>query len=156
MSLSDFTYYCDDCNQPFPFTVAEQMFYASKNIINPPNRCPHCRKENKIKKEVNKILNDKYRRLLTCQDCHQPFEFSYGEQQYYKERSLGDPTRCKDCREKRRTAPRSGTLGNMPGQPRQMYNTICADCGNQTQVPFEPRPGSAVYCRSCYPAHKRS
>jgi len=26
----------------------------------------------------------------------------------------------------------------------------CADCGGETEVPFEPREGRPVYCSDCY------
>src|SRR5713226_9308418 len=43
MALSDQTLYCRDCNQEFVFTVGEQEFYASHNLMNAPTRCPSCR-----------------------------------------------------------------------------------------------------------------
>lgn len=43
MALSDQTLYCRDCNQEFVFTVGEQEFYASHNLMNTPTRCPSCR-----------------------------------------------------------------------------------------------------------------
>jgi hypothetical protein len=43
MALSDQTLYCRDCNQEFIFTVGEQEFYASHNLMNAPTRCPSCR-----------------------------------------------------------------------------------------------------------------
>jgi CxxC-x17-CxxC domain-containing protein len=27
---------------------------------------------------------------------------------------------------------------------------VCADCGKETEVPFEPSQGRPVYCRDCY------
>ncbi|MFA5083763.1 MAG: CxxC-x17-CxxC domain-containing protein [Candidatus Paceibacterota bacterium] len=39
------------------------------------------------------------------------------------------------------------------GFKRQMVqgNWKCADCGAEiTELPFEPRDGSSVYCRECY------
>ncbi len=43
MALSDQTLQCRDCNQEFVFTVGEQEFYASHNLMNAPTRCPSCR-----------------------------------------------------------------------------------------------------------------
>jgi CxxC-x17-CxxC domain-containing protein len=31
-----------------------------------------------------------------------------------------------------------------------MFQVTCDDCGTITEVPFEPRAGRPVYCRSCY------
>ncbi len=34
---------CRDCNEEFVFSSGEQAFYASKGLINDPQRCPTCR-----------------------------------------------------------------------------------------------------------------
>lgn len=34
---------CRDCGNDFVWTGGEQAFYASKNLINTPARCPSCR-----------------------------------------------------------------------------------------------------------------
>jgi CxxC-x17-CxxC domain-containing protein len=31
-----------------------------------------------------------------------------------------------------------------------MYPATCAQCGQATELPFEPRNGRPVYCRDCY------
>jgi CxxC-x17-CxxC domain-containing protein len=31
-----------------------------------------------------------------------------------------------------------------------MYSAVCADCGKECQVPFEPSQGRPVYCQECY------
>jgi CxxC-x17-CxxC domain-containing protein len=41
------------------------------------------------------------------------------------------------------------------GGPRKMYPAKCADCGADTEVPFEPTEGRPVYCRDCYPKHRK-
>jgi hypothetical protein len=41
---------------------------------------------------------------LICVDCQQPFEWTYGEQRFYRERKLEQPTHCQACRERRRRA----------------------------------------------------
>ena len=33
---------------------------------------------------------------------------------------------------------------------RTMLKATCADCGNECEVPFEPKEGRPVYCRDCY------
>ena len=47
---------------------------------------------------------------LICIDCQNPFEFTEGEKQFFKDRNLQVPKRCKDCRAKRR-AQRSSDRG---------------------------------------------
>jgi CxxC-x17-CxxC domain-containing protein len=44
--------------------------------------------------------------------------------------------------------------GSHADGPRQMYNTICAQCGSETQVPFVPRGDRPVYCRECFNARR--
>jgi len=39
---------------------------------------------------------------LICCDCGEAFTWSYGEQLYYRDRSLSPPRRCPKCREQRR------------------------------------------------------
>jgi CxxC-x17-CxxC domain-containing protein len=31
-----------------------------------------------------------------------------------------------------------------------MFPAVCAECGKDTQVPFEPRGDKPVYCSDCY------
>jgi CxxC-x17-CxxC domain-containing protein len=31
-----------------------------------------------------------------------------------------------------------------------MFPVICAECGKDTEVPFEPIDGRSVYCSDCY------
>lgn len=38
-------------------------------------------------------------RELTCVDCKQTFTFTAGEQQFFSEKGLSDPKRCKPCRQ---------------------------------------------------------
>ena len=37
---------------------------------------------------------------------------------------------------------------------RKMYPMKCADCGKDSEVPFEPKPDRPVYCRECLPKHR--
>ena len=34
--------------------------------------------------------------------------------------------------------------------PRKMYKVKCADCGEETEVPFKPDGVRPVYCRDCF------
>jgi len=87
-------------------------------------------------------LTDK---TLTCRDCGKSFVFTVGEQEFYQSRGLQhEPSRCPDCRASRRRH------GSNYGQPRTMYKAICANCGCETEVPFEPKEGRPVYCGDCY------
>ncbi|MBI2854426.1 MAG: zinc-ribbon domain containing protein [Chloroflexi bacterium] len=86
-------------------------------------------------------------KTLTCRDCGQQFTFTAGEQEFYASRGLrNEPSRCPTCRQARRQA-RTNAAGQ---SERPMYPAVCASCGAETQVPFEPRQERPVYCLSCY------
>ena len=36
------------------------------------------------------------------------------------------------------------------GGDREMHTVTCAECGQQTEVPFKPDGSRPVYCRDCY------
>ena len=40
--------------------------------------------------------------------------------------------------------------GGYDRPPREMHDAVCADCGQETQVPFKPDQDRPVYCRDCY------
>ncbi|MFC1958217.1 zinc-ribbon domain containing protein [Chloroflexota bacterium] len=94
-------------------------------------------------------LQDK---TLTCRECGQEFIFTAGEQEFYASRGLlNEPGRCPECRSARRRE-RSGGYG----APRESFPAVCAACGAETTVPFEPREGRPVYCKECYTKMKES
>lgn len=105
---------------------------------------------------------------LTCRDCGGPFLFTGGEQEFYASKGLmNEPTRCANCRSQRKTTRtdfdeepsggyvRYGAFASFGGRtPRQMHPTVCADCGQATEVPFVPRGDRPVFCSNCYSKQK--
>lgn len=92
---------------------------------------------------------------LQCVDCDKTFPFTVGEQEFFASKGLtNDPKRCPACRSKRRSDhnAQTGVRGDLP--PRQMYSAVCAQCGKETQIPFQPRGDRPVYCRDCYTKSK--
>ena len=86
-------------------------------------------------------------RTLTCVDCGQPFTFSADDQSYHAMKGFtNDPKRCDSCRQTRRNE-REG--GNGQGR-REMFPVVCAECGKDTTVPFQPRGDRPVYCSDCF------
>ncbi|MBI4186202.1 MAG: zinc-ribbon domain containing protein [Chloroflexi bacterium] len=86
---------------------------------------------------------------IQCVDCGETFAFTAEEQERFAARGYtNEPKRCPPCRQARRTE-RSGDSGS-GFQQRPMYPAVCAQCGKETQVPFEPREGRPVYCSDCY------
>jgi CxxC-x17-CxxC domain-containing protein len=43
----------------------------------------------------------------------------------------------------------------IPMSGKEMHKAVCADCGKECEVPFEPDPSRPVYCRECW-AKRRS
>ena len=83
---------------------------------------------------------------LTCVDCGAEFTFSAEDQEYHASRGFtNEPKRCPDCRQARK-AERGGGGSSQ----RQMYPAVCAECGQNTEVPFEPRGDRPVYCLDCF------
>jgi hypothetical protein len=46
--------------------------------------------------------------MLTCIDCRQSFEWTYGEQRFYREHNLDQPRHCRTCRQRWRRARDAG------------------------------------------------
>lgn len=81
-------------------------------------------------------------KTLTCKDCGQEFVFTAGEQEFYAEKGfVNEPQRCKECRDKRKAE-------NRPA--RVMYTGVCANCGQEARVPFNPHDDRPVYCSECF------
>jgi CxxC-x17-CxxC domain-containing protein len=92
---------------------------------------------------------------LTCVECGAEFTFSAEDQEYYASRGFqNEPKRCPSCRQARKASRQGGREGGgyrgYGGGERQMYPAVCADCGQQTEVPFQPRGDRPVYCRDCF------
>lgn len=50
-------------------------------------------------------------KVIKCKDCGSDFEFTVGEQEFYKEKGFeNDPVRCPDCRRARK-AQRNNSNG---------------------------------------------
>ncbi len=49
----------------------------------------------------------------------------------------------------------SKSMSNRNYGDRTMHKATCADCGNECEVPFEPKEGRPVYCRDCFKKHRR-
>src|SRR5512138_2504092 len=104
-------------------------------------------------------------RTLTCRDCGRTFPFTVEEQEFHAQKGFtNDPVRCPECRAARK-AERGESRGGYSGggfggsysrEPRVMYPAVCASCGKDTEVPFQPRGDKPVYCSDCYRAQQGS
>lgn len=87
---------------------------------------------------------------ITCTECVTPFLFTEREQEYYKERNLTHPKRCKPCRDARRA--NFGSRG--PEGERERFEIACDQCGKADTVPFKPSSGRPVLCGECFAASR--
>jgi CxxC-x17-CxxC domain-containing protein len=95
-------------------------------------------------------------KTLKCVDCGADFVFSAGQQEFFASKGFtNEPKRCPGCREAKRQGNRGSGSWEGSSRQRQMYSAVCASCGQETQVPFEPREGRPVYCSACYSSVKR-
>ena len=89
-------------------------------------------------------------KTLECSDCGSEFAFSVEDQEFFQSKGYtNEPKRCPECRQARKTQ-RYGNGGYGYRSPRQMFPAVCADCGKETEVPFEPREDRPVYCSDCF------
>ncbi|MFW6150654.1 MAG: zinc-ribbon domain containing protein [Chloroflexota bacterium] len=87
-------------------------------------------------------------KTLECVECGEEFVFTAGEQEFFASKGYtNEPKRCPACRAARK-ARNSDDGGYRPR--RQMYPAVCARCGKECEVPFEPRDGRPVYCSECF------
>ena len=86
-------------------------------------------------------------KTLVCKDCGNEFVFTAGEQEFYAEKGFqNEPQRCKSCRDARKAASKS---------QREMFTTVCAQCGGEAKIPFQPTSDRPVYCSACFAAMKQ-
>lgn len=85
-------------------------------------------------------------KTLTCKECSKDFVWTAGEQKFFAEKGFSNsPTRCPECRKQRKEEKRS---------TRQMYDIICKKCGKNGQVPFQPRDPENILCADCFAASR--
>ncbi len=110
-------------------------------------------------------------KTLTCSDCGADFTFTAEEQEFYATHNLShEPKRCRPCREKRKRLVKIGGAGHESGpdsprddgrreggrrEVRVRYKIVCNACGKEDMVPFQPKEGREVFCRSCYAERRK-
>ena len=101
---------------------------------------------------------------LTCVDCGAAFTFTSGEQERFAQLGFtNEPKRCSPCRAAKKASGGGGGGGGDRGGrggggfssgPKEMHPAVCAQCGKQTQVPFQPRGDRPVYCSDCFSSRR--
>ncbi|MCD6358553.1 MAG: zinc-ribbon domain containing protein [Dehalococcoidia bacterium] len=84
-------------------------------------------------------------KTLRCEDCGADFTFTAEEQEFFESKGYtNEPKRCLSCRQARKGSRYGG------GGAREMFPAVCAECGRDCEVPFQPRGDRPVYCSDCY------
>ena len=88
---------------------------------------------------------------LRCSDCGTTFTFSAGEQEFFQSKGYtNEPKRCPACRQAKKSERNGSDHDGYRSSSRQMFPVKCAECGKDTEVPFEPRGDKPVYCSDCF------
>lgn len=86
---------------------------------------------------------------IQCVDCGREFTFTAAEQEFFESKGYtNEPKRCQPCRQIKK-AEKGGNSGGFKSGG-QKFPAVCAQCGKETEVPFEPKQGRPVYCSNCY------
>lgn len=93
---------------------------------------------------------------IRCVDCNENFIWTAGEQVFFHDKGLkNEPKRCKPCKQAKNERLAAIAAAQSSGVKQRIEVSVqCAQCGQQTTVPFYPSQGRPVYCRSCFLAGK--
>ncbi len=91
-------------------------------------------------------------RAIKCVDCSENFIWTGGEQVFFHDKGLkNEPKRCKPCKQAKNERLAAIAAAQTSGIRQRIEVSVqCAQCGQQTTVPFYPSQGRPVYCRSCF------
>ena len=85
---------------------------------------------------------------LVCKECGAEFVFTAGEQRFYAQKGFQNkPKACKACRDAKKNAGKA---------PREYFTTVCAQCGSEAKVTFQPSNDRPVYCSACFETRKKA
>lgn len=129
MSFVDKTLTCIDCKAPFTFTAGEQEFHSSKGFTNEPRRCSNCRQNRRSSRDGGGSGGG--------------FSDRGGSRSGGGDRGGFGGDR----------GGFGGGGGGFGAPRREMFDAVCAECGKETQVPFQPSGSRPVYCRDCFSSH---
>jgi len=82
-------------------------------------------------------------------ECNSTFEVNEGERDFFIQRDLTLPKRCKPCRVSRKQQINgNNTVSNESNSV--LSEIYCDNCGKEAKVPFNPEPNRKAYCRVCW------
>jgi len=89
---------------------------------------------------------------IKCVDCGDNFIWTAGEQVFFHDKGLkNEPKRCKPCKQAKNERLAAIAAAQSSGVRQRIEVSVqCAQCGQQTTVPFYPSQGRPVYCRACF------
>lgn len=90
---------------------------------------------------------------LKCRDCGGEFTFTSGEQEFFAQKGFEAPSRCPDCRKKKKSLHKKREP-TVETHPSQIYEIICSSCAKKVDVPFKPRNPEGVLCAQCFEKNK--
>ena len=137
---------CRDCGEQFTWTAGEQEFYHEQGLKNPPARCGPCRIARKEAQDTNPRRPPAFSGggggNRPGGGYRSGFGGGNGGNQEHRSAPMGASTNA--------GTPGNGGGGYASRPVKVLFDTICAECGQATQVPFQPRGDRPVYCRSCF------
>jgi CxxC-x17-CxxC domain-containing protein len=91
-------------------------------------------------------------RDIKCVDCGESFVWTAGEQTFFHDKGLkNEPKRCKACKQAKNERLAAIAAAQSSGVRQRIEVSVqCAQCGQQTTVPFYPSQGRPVFCRACF------
>ncbi len=103
--------------------------------------------EEVVEEVVDEVFEDE---TIVCAQCGNEFLFSAGEKAFYKEKGLmNKPKYCRECR-----AAKKGVAPRPASAEREMFTAVCAECGKEAKIPFQPRTDRPIYCDECFKARR--
>jgi len=133
MDYQDKVIACEDCKKEFTHTAEDQQKYAERGFTSEPKRCRDCR-------QARKERTGSGPRGGGGGPRGGGRGFDHGPRQDFRPAGGGFQG----------GRPSGGGGAGYGRTPRPGFDVVCAACGTQTTVPFEPKEGRDVYCRDCY------
>lgn len=137
---SDVSYTCEDCHKVYYYTNETAIYHRRQRAANQDwkkqRHCDDCKRKVLLCSECKKPFpyyqlrdgrchtcneswrNTTYRRIY-CKDCGNYFDFTNGEREYLQKKGYSDPTRCKNCRDRKKT----GNGGYQGSTSSRQYNS---------------------------------
>lgn len=178
MSFEDKTLVCRDCGNEFTFTAGEQEFYEQKGFTNEPQRCRDCRQARKQQRgdtasSDRPSTSANYRSEGSTRSGNEYATTPGNNYGSTRNAAYGSPMRGNEYAQGNEYGgsydngvsrgneyggvSRGNDYGNSrysnegyARQERVQHETVCAQCGRPTTVPFVPRAGRPVYCQECF------